>query len=139
MLETGVSETAFTVTDTLLIYICALRGYDMFIFLLLCRLEHSGKVPSLRGGLVTRAVRCNLHEISDRLCTISDTRLAHSMAVALDLAIVTDTSHADMYTASVQLTLLMARAAVTYFFLCVSEKGLFLHCMYSSDEFCFVR
>jgi integrator complex subunit 5 len=86
----------------------------------LLRLEHSGKVPSLRGGLVSRAVRCNLHEISDRLCITSDTRLAHSMAVALDLAVVGDKYHG--YTASVQLTLRMAKAAVRYFFLCVSEK-----------------
>ncbi|GFG34362.1 hypothetical protein Cfor_08970 [Coptotermes formosanus] len=109
-----------TMLDTLLMCICALRGYSLFNFSFLYRLEHSGKVPSLRGGLVSRAVRCNLHEISDRLCTISDTCLAHSMAVALDLAVAADKS--DVYTVSVQLTLLMAKAAVTYFFLCVSEQ-----------------
>lgn len=127
MHETGFSETFFTMTDSFLMYICALRGYNLFNSSLLYRLEHSGKVPSLRGGLVSRAVRCNLHEISDHLCTISDTRLAHSMAVALDLAVVGDKYQG--YIASVQLTLRMAKAAVTYFFLCVSEKGLFLHCM----------
>ena len=113
--------------DSCLMYIHALRGYNLFNSSLLYRLEHSGKVPSLRGGLVSRAVRCNLHEISDRLCITSDTRLAHSMAVALDLAVVGDKYHG--YTASVQLTLRMAKAAVRYFFLCVSEKGLFLHCV----------
>lgn len=117
--------------------ICALRGYSLFNFSFLYRLEHSGKVPSLRGGLVSRAVRCNLHEISDRLCTISDTCLAHSMAVALDLAVAADKS--DVYTVSVQLTLLMAKAAVTYFFLCVSEQGLFLHCMNWIYKLHFVR
>jgi hypothetical protein len=49
------------------------------------------------------------------------------VAAALDLAIVGDKSPNDVYMLSIQLTLLMARAAVTYFFLCVSEKGLFLH------------
>jgi hypothetical protein len=55
--------------------------------------------------------------------------LAHAVAAALDLAIVGSRSPDDTYMLSIQLTLLMAKAAVTYFFLCVSEKGLFL-CLY---------
>lgn len=68
-----------------------------------------------------------MHEASDRLCTISDSHLAYAVAVVLDLAIVSDKPPNDVYTVSVQLTLLTAKAAVAYFFLCVSEKGLFLH------------
>lgn len=88
----------------------------------LLRWEHSGKAPSLRGGLISRAVRCNLREVSDRLCTVSDPHLACAMAVALDLTVVADRSSHDVYTVNMQLTLLMAKAAVAYFFLCVSEK-----------------
>ncbi|KDR16305.1 Integrator complex subunit 5, partial [Zootermopsis nevadensis] len=88
----------------------------------LLRWEYSGKAPSIRGGLISRAVRCNLREASDHLCAVSDSRLAHAVATALDLAIVGDKSSNDVYMLSVQFTLLMAKAAVTYFFLCVSEK-----------------
>jgi hypothetical protein len=48
------------------------------------------------------------------------------MAVALDLTLVADRSPHDVYTVNIQLNLLMAKAAVAYFFLCVSEKGLVL-------------
>lgn len=99
----------------------------MRVFSFLYRWEYSGKAPSIRGGLISRAVRCNLREASDHLCAVSDSRLAHAVATALDLAIVGDKSSNDVYMLSVQFTLLMAKAAVTYFFLCVSEKGLFLH------------
>jgi hypothetical protein len=97
------------------------------VFYFLYRWEHSGKAPSVRGGLISRAVGCNLREASDRLCAVSDSHLAHAVATALDLAIVGDKSPSDVCELSIQLTLLMAKAAVTYFFLCVSEKGLFLH------------
>jgi preprotein translocase subunit SecB len=53
--------------------------------------------------------------------------LACAMAVVLNLTIVADRSSHDVYTVNIQLTLRMAKAAVAYFFLCVSEKGLFLH------------
>lgn len=76
--------------------------------------------------MISRAVKCNLHVVSDRLCTVSDSHLAHAMAMVLDLTLVADRSPHDVYTVNIQLNLLMAKAAVAYFFLCVSEKGLVL-------------
>lgn len=116
-------------TCVLLMFIPALRGYNIVIFSFRYRWEHSCKAPYVRGGVISHAVRCNLREASDRLCAVSDSHLAHAVAAALDLAIVGSRSPDDTYMLSIQLTLLMAKAAVTYFFLCVSEKGLFL-CLY---------
>ncbi|XP_069703249.1 integrator complex subunit 5 isoform X2 [Periplaneta americana] len=86
----------------------------------LLRWEHSGKAPFIRGSLISRSVRCNLREASELLCKVSKTNLAHAIAAALDLAIVTIQSPND--TVSVQLTLQLAKAAVAYFFLCMGEK-----------------
>ncbi|CAG2062620.1 unnamed protein product, partial [Timema podura] len=83
---------------------------------MLLRWERAGAGKVLRGRPVSRAVLDNLDEVTNLLGTVSGT-CAHSVATAVDLAL-----NGAMPFPSTQLLLMLSKAVVGYFFLCLQDS-----------------
>nr|CAD7574230.1 unnamed protein product [Timema californicum] len=83
---------------------------------ILLRWERAGAGKVLRGKPVSRAVLANLDEVTNLLGTVSGT-CAHSVATAVDLALNGATPFP-----STQLLLMLSKAIVRYFFLCLQDS-----------------
>nr|CAD7428119.1 unnamed protein product [Timema monikensis] len=83
---------------------------------MLLRWERAGAGKVLRGRPASRAVLSNLDEVTNLLGTVSGT-CAHSVATAIDLAL-----NDAMPFPSTQPLLMLSKAVVRYFFLCLQDS-----------------
>ncbi|XP_046419986.1 integrator complex subunit 5 isoform X1 [Neodiprion fabricii] len=96
------------------------EGRQLFKNLItLLKWEKSDQVLILKSGIVTRAVRSNLQQISSMLMKIDNPLLAHDIAGILNLICIPDRDH---YVPSIQLALQLTRSMIRYFFICIEEN-----------------
>lgn len=88
---------------------------------LLLKWEKSGRVQGLKSNFVTGALRVNLLQMSIHLIKTSDFDLATDIAGILNCLSTSDNNNCP---ANVELALKLTRAAIHYFYLCISENDI---------------